>query len=778
MSNGRRIPWTVLALTLEVAVLGEIRAEVVGWWKCDEGSGTVARDASRYGNDLSVQGNPQWVTGHCNGGLEFDGAGDYLERGGYAPSLDIVGGLTVTAWVRTGAVRRDHKICGNITAGPNGGGYLMGIYSNDRVELEVWSSAGTSAPPNRPGGGTVLQKGTWYFLAATYTATAEGGIIRTYVNGAFDREQATTIVLAPSRETFKIGRDPQAPGSGEFTGILDDVRVYNHVLAESELREVMLGRRPKSRMAVAPVPEDEQMDVSRDTLLAWTSGDFARKHDVYLGTTFADVNSAGRRQPLDVLVSQDQEANTYALPEPLDYGRTYFWRVDEVNAPPDATIHRGDVWSFTTETILYAIPADKIVATASSSDGVGPEKTIDGSGLVQDLHSIDTKAMWLSKAGDPGSAWIRYDFDRAYKVQQLQVWNYNGPLLLSGFGVKDATIEYSMDGATWIALAGTNVFARASGKDGYGCNTTVDLGGIMAQSIRITARSNWGGSFFRQYGLSEVRCLSTPVHARYPNPDSGTVGVPVDVTLGWRAGREAARHDLYLGMEKQAVKDGAAPVVAVTQASHGPLSLAVDQTYYWKVDEVNSAGTPTKVEGDVWSFSTVKYPGVDASESYTDDEGGRVYETWIDGWEVPANGSQVGYSQAPFAEQTIVHGGGQSMPLSYDNTGTATYSETTRTFADGQNWTQAGVNTLVLYFHGEPNNTGQLYAKVNGAKVVYSGTAANLAEPQWTPWDIDLVALGLDLKKITALSIGIDGVGAKGTLYIDDIRLSRAAKAN
>jgi len=298
-----------------------------------------------------------------------------------------------------------------------------------------------------------------------------------------------------------------------------------------------------------------------------------------------------------VLVSQDQDANTYAPPEALAYGQTYFWRIDEVNAPPDATIHKGDVWQFTTETAVYAIPGDKITATASSSQDGSPEKTVDGSGLVNGLHSTDVKAMWLSAKGDPGSAWIRYDFDRLYKLRQMLVWNYNGPLLLSGFGVKDATTEYSTDGAIWTALPGTNAFAKAPGKDGYACNTTVDLGGIVAKSVRITANSNRGGSAFRQYGLSEVRFLYTPVSARYPSPESGTTGVAVDVTLRWRAGREAARHDLYMGTDEQSVIDDTAPVTTLSQTSYGPLSLDLAKTYYWKVNEVNMAATPSTVLG-------------------------------------------------------------------------------------------------------------------------------------------------------------------------------------
>jgi hypothetical protein len=685
---------------------------------------------------------------------------------------------------------RDHEICGNLTTGPSGGGYMLGIYSNDRLELKVWSSAGSSIPGNHPAGGVALQAGVWYFVAGTYSPIATGGTIATYVNGVFDQDLSTTITMAPSQGTFKIGRDPSTPGLGEFAGVIDDVRVYNHVLTESELQDVMVGRRPQSKVAFAPLPEDEGTNVARDVVLGWTPGDYAQKHDVYFGTVFADVNNADRGHPLGVLVSPNQDANSYAPSGLLDYEQTYFWRVDEVNAPPDSTVYKGDVWSFTTEPALYAIPGDKITATASGSDGTGPEKTIDGSGLVNDLHSADTKAMWLSAKGDPGSAWIRYDFDRPYKLSQMQVWNYNGPLLLAGFGVKNATIEYSADGVAWTALADTTVFAKASGKDGYACNTTIDLGGIVAQSVRITANSNYGGSAFRQYGLSEVRFLHTPIAARYPSPDSGATNVAVDVTLRWRAGREAAGHDLYLSTDEQAVRDGTAPVTTLSQASTSPLSLDLDETYYWKVNEVNAAATPPTVEGDVWSFSTAECLVVDDFESYTNESPNRVFQTWIDGLGFspdkffpngnPGNGSgsAVGYDpqQGNIMERTIVHGGQQSMPLSYDNTG-VTYSEAVRTFSPGQNWKRAGITTLVLYFQGAPDNSGKLYVKVNGAKVAYGGDAADLARPQWRQWNIDLASLGVNLQNVASLTIEIEGAGASGTLYIDDIGLYRTAPA-
>jgi hypothetical protein len=111
------------------------------------------------------------------------------------------------------------------------------------------------------------------------------------------------------------------------------------------------------------------------------------------------------------------------------------------------------------------------------------------------------------------------------------------------------------------------------------------------------------------------------------------------------------------------------------------------------------------------------------------------------------------------------------MPLAYDNTGTAVYSEAERTFAAAQNWTQAGITTLVLYFHGTEGNTGQLYVKVNGNKAVYGGDAGDIAKAEWKQWNIDLASLGASLQNVTKLAIGIDGNGATGTLYFDDIRL-------
>jgi hypothetical protein len=115
------------------------------------------------------------------------------------------------------------------------------------------------------------------------------------------------------------------------------------------------------------------------------------------------------------------------------------------------------------------------------------------------------------------------------------------------------------------------------------------------------------------------------------------------------------------------------------------------------------------------------------------------------------------------------------MPLAYDNTGAATYSEAERTFAAGQDWSRAGAAKSLLYFHGTEGNTGQLYVKVNDSKVVYDGDAGDIARVEWKQWNIDLASVGTNLQNVTKLAIGIEGNGATGTLYVDDIRLYRLA---
>jgi hypothetical protein len=211
---------------------------------------------------------------------------------------------------------------------------------------------------------------------------------------------------------------------------------------------------------------------------------------------------------------------------------------------------------------------------------MGPEKTIDGSGLVDGKHSTAMTDMWLSCSpapepvvpsdpnspvgkpvdpNDPNSplvppemvtpeVWIQYEFERIQKLQEMHVWNWNSAAeMYFGLGVKDANVLYSSNGTDWTTL-GTFTFAAAPGKDDYTYNTVVDFKGAAAKFVRIVMISSWRG--LNEYGLSEVQFFSYPVYAREPSPAPGTGGMALDATINWRAGRDAVSHKVYLSTDK------------------------------------------------------------------------------------------------------------------------------------------------------------------------------------------------------------------------------------
>ncbi|MCU0918679.1 MAG: discoidin domain-containing protein [Planctomycetes bacterium] len=263
---------------------------------------------------------------------------------------------------------------------------------------------------------------------------------------------------------------------------------------------IVLGQQLLGKEPIAPVPHAQE--VAPDVVLSWMAVPFARAYDVYLGTSLADVTGADRTNPRNVLVSKAQATTSYDPEGLLEYGRTCYWRVDFVNPGSDPTIYRGSVLDFTTRAFAYALK--NVVATASSAQaGMGPEKTVDGSGLDKsDGHTTEAKAMWLSSGPSPN--WIQYQFDRICRLHELWVWNSNQVVEpFMGFGARIVTIEYSTDGTSWTLLKDVPEFARASGQPGYAANAKVSFGGVSARYVKLTITKNWGAA--PQTGLSEVR---------------------------------------------------------------------------------------------------------------------------------------------------------------------------------------------------------------------------------------------------------------------------------
>ncbi|MCP4455395.1 MAG: hypothetical protein GY809_28380 [Planctomycetes bacterium] len=285
-----------------------------------------------------------------------------------------------------------------------------------------------------------------------------------------------------------------------------------------------------------------------------------------------------------------------------------------------------------------------------------------------------------------------------------------------------------------------------------------------------------------------------PTAARTPEPASGTVDVRPDAQVTWRAGREAAQHTVYVSTDQDEVADGTAPFVTTPTNSLDltSLDLALGQTYYWRVDEVNEAEVSSVWAGPLWRLGLVDALVVDDFESYNNASPHRPFQSWIDGIGYSADeffpaghsgngtGAAIGhdiwslaspYYNGDIMETSItIPGSSRALPFYYSNTEAAA-SQTDRLFAEAQDWRVGGAKTLLLDFFGAPDNTGQLYVKINDTKVVFPGDPESIALNVWQTWTVDLSTVA-GIENVTSLTIGVDDVGASGLLIIDDLRLS------
>jgi hypothetical protein len=97
----------------------------------------------------------------------------------------------------------------------------------------------------------------------------------------------------------------------------------------------------------SPSPVNGAVHVDMSVSLSWRPGDFAVSHDVYFGDNFDDVNEASRTNPQGVLVGQNQKSAIYDPPGLLEFGQSYYWRVDEFNDAEPNSPWKGNTWSFT-----------------------------------------------------------------------------------------------------------------------------------------------------------------------------------------------------------------------------------------------------------------------------------------------------------------------------------------------------------------------------------------------------------------------------------------------
>ena len=153
-------------------------AELVAWWRLDEGSGMMAFDSSGNVNDASFEGAPEWVEdGKFGKALKFNGSSDYLAAPD-SESLDINGDqLSIAAWINGEDWPAANHIVRKIADTGTSAIYMIRVQP-DTVRVYLNTSAGETIVQ----GTTVLPTNEWVHIALTY----DGAEARIYVNGQLD----------------------------------------------------------------------------------------------------------------------------------------------------------------------------------------------------------------------------------------------------------------------------------------------------------------------------------------------------------------------------------------------------------------------------------------------------------------------------------------------------------------------------------------------------------------------------------------------------------------
>ncbi|MHC4147015.1 MAG: LamG domain-containing protein, partial [Planctomycetota bacterium] len=345
--RGKLIPLASAVILLGLVLTSAAEAELVGWWKLDDGSGTVAVDSSGYGRDGTIT-NATWEAGKFGTALAFDGTA-YVDLPADAwSSIDMQATFTFWAYGDPDFQPQSNFIFGAFQDPPNNESRVMSAHvpwGNGNVYFDT---GGTTA-----GGYDRIQKaataeeyeGSWQHWA--FVKNGDTGDQMVYLNGVLWHSGTGMTRPMTGVTKFTIGTKPSL-AEGWYNGMMDDVRLYDHALTEDELLAVLEGAGAAYPYALGPDPSNG--DVHEDTWIniSWRPGEFAVSHDVYLGDNFDDVSEGTGdtfrgNQTSTFLVAGFPG---FAYPDGLVPGTTYYWRIDEINDTEPNSPWKGDVWSF------------------------------------------------------------------------------------------------------------------------------------------------------------------------------------------------------------------------------------------------------------------------------------------------------------------------------------------------------------------------------------------------------------------------------------------------
>ncbi len=550
-----------------ITQFSHFQKHMVGRWKLDETSGTVAADSSGYGNNGTLSGSglsfdTSSVTAPLGGGLYFDGTDDHIDvPDGFG---NFKGGMTVALWANPSSNVNWARFIDFGNGEYNNNIVMARRGTTNNLVFEGYDRTNSGGQVQAVG---AIELNKWQHFTATLDID---GHVVLYKNGEAIASGTTAVPSNIERVNNYIGRSNWS-GDKYYRGSMDDIRIYNYALSADDVAAIY----QDGGQAENPEPVDGNELVSEICELSWMAGSRAVSHNVYIGT---DAEAVANATIGSAEYMGNQSGMSY-VPE-LEAESTYYWRVDEVNE--SGTVLKGRLWSFTTTRSVEAgllthltmdsgYVSGKTVVDSSqcpyysgtmygpvvSSEAIsgeafrfdGANDYIDLADGLADFSGGMTVSLWAKPEGTPN--WARFlDMGNGAANNNI-LFARNGTSTNLSFSIYDGSSNGTVTANGAIVANQWQMFTATVTPSGY--VRLYKNGGLVARGFtkkppvisrakNYIGKSNWSDAYYKglmdDYGIwnrmlsaDEVRNLYNRGQAKLSLAESGD---PMEPVLHWQ----------------------------------------------------------------------------------------------------------------------------------------------------------------------------------------------------------------------------------------------------
>src|SRR5262249_42449736 len=236
-SSARRPSRGTVRLEVEVLEARTTPAALIAAYGFNEGAGTTVADAAGTGNTGTLNGATWTTAGEFGQAPSFNGTSPYVGLGN-APSLQLTGSLTISAWINAAAFPADDAaIVSKRGTGDNGFQLDTTVDRGPRtIGFKLTNSSGVNMARY---GSTAMVPGQWYYVTGVYNAAAQ--TLDVYLNDVLDNGALVgTVTASQQNSTLPVVIGKRSGLSGfEVNGRIDEVRLYNRALSLAEIKTNM-----------------------------------------------------------------------------------------------------------------------------------------------------------------------------------------------------------------------------------------------------------------------------------------------------------------------------------------------------------------------------------------------------------------------------------------------------------------------------------------------------------------------------------------------------------